>query len=209
MHKAFPLPVIEFLLAEEVPTASEESCHCQKKREATAGKGSGTPTKPHHTRSPESHPTSHTTYSSPTHPPVTTASIPTVIPSKTTQIRQYTRIARIAQSFALPTIADEPASPLRDVSQGEACPTDSGFEVDHERANIAKTSILPYDSAPRVTSPAAAEAQELEINRLKVRVKLLEDREGLVGERSGDDAPIKGRNLDEREATAERVSDDT
>nr|GEW02171.1 hypothetical protein [Tanacetum cinerariifolium] len=38
MHKAFPLPVIEFPLAEEVPTASEESCHCQKKREATAVK---------------------------------------------------------------------------------------------------------------------------------------------------------------------------
>nr|GEX74659.1 reverse transcriptase domain-containing protein [Tanacetum cinerariifolium] len=38
MHKAFPLPVIKFPLAEEVPTASEESCHCQKKREATAVK---------------------------------------------------------------------------------------------------------------------------------------------------------------------------
>nr|GEV31154.1 protein TSS [Tanacetum cinerariifolium] len=38
MHKAFPLPVIEFPLLEEVPTASEESCHCQKKREATAVK---------------------------------------------------------------------------------------------------------------------------------------------------------------------------
>nr|GEY43689.1 ribonuclease H-like domain-containing protein [Tanacetum cinerariifolium] len=33
--EAFPLPVIEFPLAEEVPTASEESCHCQKKKEAT------------------------------------------------------------------------------------------------------------------------------------------------------------------------------
>nr|GFA68947.1 hypothetical protein [Tanacetum cinerariifolium] len=39
--------------------------------------------------------------------------------------------------------------------------------------------------------------------------KLLEDREGMVGERSGDDSPIKGRNLDEGEAAAERVSDDT
>nr|GEW58181.1 hypothetical protein [Tanacetum cinerariifolium] len=38
MHKAFPLPVIEFSLIEEVPTASEESCRCQKKREATAVK---------------------------------------------------------------------------------------------------------------------------------------------------------------------------
>nr|GFA63613.1 hypothetical protein [Tanacetum cinerariifolium] len=38
MHKAFPLSGIEFPLAEEVPTASEEGCHCQKKREATAKK---------------------------------------------------------------------------------------------------------------------------------------------------------------------------
>nr|GEY21756.1 hypothetical protein [Tanacetum cinerariifolium] len=38
MHKAFPLPVIEFPLPGEVPTASEESSHCQKKRDATAQK---------------------------------------------------------------------------------------------------------------------------------------------------------------------------
>nr|GFC34837.1 hypothetical protein [Tanacetum cinerariifolium] len=38
MHKAFPLPVIEFPLSEEVPTASEESSHCQKKRDATVMK---------------------------------------------------------------------------------------------------------------------------------------------------------------------------
>nr|GEX69308.1 hypothetical protein [Tanacetum cinerariifolium] len=38
MHKAFPLPVKEFPLPEEVPTSSEESSHFQKKREATAVK---------------------------------------------------------------------------------------------------------------------------------------------------------------------------
>nr|GFC48747.1 hypothetical protein [Tanacetum cinerariifolium] len=38
IHKAFPLPVMEFSLPEEVPTASEESSHCQKKRDATAVK---------------------------------------------------------------------------------------------------------------------------------------------------------------------------
>nr|GFA41810.1 hypothetical protein [Tanacetum cinerariifolium] len=92
------------------------------------GEGSCTPTEPHHTPSLEAHPTSHTTPSSPTLPPVTTASIPIVTPSETTPIRQYTRRARIAQSSALPPVADEPASPLRDVSKGEACPTDSGFE---------------------------------------------------------------------------------
>nr|GEY97792.1 hypothetical protein [Tanacetum cinerariifolium] len=202
------------------------------------GEGLGTPNEPHHTSSPEAHPTSHTTHSSPTLPPVTTTSILIVTPSETTPIRQYTRRARIAQSSALPLVADEPASPLRDVSKGEACPTKSGLGADQDRATIAKTSTLPYDSAPRVTSPAVAEgsmqqtlnelmafctslqrqhseliskfeAQELEINSLKARVKLLEDREGVAVERSRDDAPIKGRNLNEGEAVAERVSDDT
>nr|GFB66720.1 hypothetical protein [Tanacetum cinerariifolium] len=116
--------------------------------------------------------------------------------------------ARIAQSSALSPVADEPASSLRDVSQSEACLTDSGFGADQDRANIAKTSTLPYDLAPRVTSPAVDEGSmqqtELEINMLKARVKLLEDREGGGAERSGDDAPIKGRNLNKGEAAAER-----
>nr|GEZ67662.1 hypothetical protein [Tanacetum cinerariifolium] len=148
------------------------------------------------------------------------------------------RRARIAQSSALPPVADKIASPLRDVNEGEACPTDSGFIADWDRVNIAKTFTLPHDPAPRVTSLAAVEgsvqqtineltafctslqrqhsellakfqAQEVEIHRLKERVKLLEDREGVAAERSRDDAPIMGRNLDEGEVAAERVSDDT
>nr|GEV59024.1 synaptobrevin, longin-like domain protein [Tanacetum cinerariifolium] len=92
--------------------------------------------------------------------------------------RQYTRRARIAQSSAIPTAVDEPASPIGDGSQGEACPT------------------------------------ELEITSLKARIKLLEDKDRRVTEQSGDDAPIKGRSLDEGEAAAaerstERGSDDT
>nr|GEX14286.1 hypothetical protein [Tanacetum cinerariifolium] len=58
----------------------------------------------------------------------------------------------------------------------EACHTDSGFIADQDRATIAKSSTLPHDSAPRVTSHAADEGRE---------------------------------DLDEGEATAERVSDDT
>nr|GEU57706.1 hypothetical protein [Tanacetum cinerariifolium] len=106
----------------------------------------------------------------------------------------YPLRARIAQSSALPPVADEPASPLRDVSQGEACPTDSGFIADQDRITIAKSSTLPHDSAPRVTSPAADEGK---------------DRKGVAAEGSRDDALIKGRNLDEGEAAAERASDDT
>nr|GFB91354.1 hypothetical protein [Tanacetum cinerariifolium] len=77
---------------------------------------------------------------------------------------------------------DEPASPVRDDSQGEACPTDSGFIADQNRATIAKSFTLPRDSAPRVTSPAAEE-----------------------GNKSGDDAPIKGRRSNEGEAAAENI----
>nr|GFA10953.1 putative reverse transcriptase domain-containing protein [Tanacetum cinerariifolium] len=121
---------------------------------------------------------------------------------------------------------NEHASPLGDGNQGEACPTDSDFVADQDRANIGKTSTLPSDSAPRVTSLTADEgsmqqtldeltalctslqrqhsemvsrfeAQELEINSLKAKIKLLEDKDRGVAEQSGDDAPIKGRRLDE------------
>nr|GEV39696.1 hypothetical protein [Tanacetum cinerariifolium] len=158
------------------------------------GAGSGIPTKPHHTPSQEAHPSSHTHISSPSIPTVTsvpTIPIPTVITSKTTPIRQYTRRARIAQSSALSPVVDEPASPVRDVSQGEAFPTDSGFIADQDRETNAKSSTLPHDSAPRVTSPAAEEGR------------------GVIGDRSGDDAPIKGKSMDEGEAATKRVSDDT
>nr|GEX48469.1 hypothetical protein [Tanacetum cinerariifolium] len=126
------------------------------------GEGSGTPTEPHHTPSPEAHPTSHTTHSSPTLTPVTTASIPTI---------------RTGQTLLRPP----------------PCP------------------MIQYQGLQRQHSVLISkfEAHELEINRLKARVKLLEDREGVAAERSEDDAPIKGRNLDKREAAAERVSDDT
>nr|GEU86217.1 hypothetical protein [Tanacetum cinerariifolium] len=122
--------------------------------------------------------------------------------------------------------------------KGGACPTDSGLDADQDRANIPKTSTLPSDSTPRVTSLATDEgsmqqklnelmalctslqrqqlemvskfkAQELEINSLKARIKLLEDKDRGVVKQSGDDALIKGRKLDEREEVAERVSDDT
>nr|GEY01452.1 hypothetical protein [Tanacetum cinerariifolium] len=168
------------------------------------GEGSGTPIESRHTPSPE----------------------------------QYTRRTKIAQSSVLPPVVDEPASPLRDDSQGKACPTDSGFEADQDRANIAKTSTFPSDSTPRVTSLTADkgnmqhkldeltalytslqrqqsemvakfEAQELEINSLKAKIKVLEDKDRGIADQSRDDAPIKGRRLDEGEEAAERISDDT
>nr|GEY43619.1 ribonuclease H-like domain-containing protein [Tanacetum cinerariifolium] len=194
----------------------------------TMGEGSGTPTEPHHTPSPEAQQTLPIATSSPSLPPITTKSIPTVIPTNTPQLRQYTRRAKIAQSSALPPVADEPASPTRDDSQGKVCLTDSGLEAEQDRANITMTSTLPSDSTPRVTSIAADEgsmqqklielmdlctrlqrqqdemaskitAQDLEISQLNARVKLLEDRNGGGIAQSGEDSPIKGKSLDEGE----------
>nr|GFC79474.1 hypothetical protein [Tanacetum cinerariifolium] len=112
------------------------------------------------------------------------------------------------ESSALLTVADEPASPVRDVSEGEACPTASGFIADQDRATIAKSSTLPHDLAPRVTSPAADEGKE-EIGRLKEWVQVLEDREGVATKQSGEDAPIKVRSNNEGEGAAERISNDS
>nr|GFB02854.1 hypothetical protein [Tanacetum cinerariifolium] len=124
------------------------------------GNGSGTPTEPHHTITPEAD-ISHPTTSSILLPSLSTAPIPPVSQTNTTPIRQYSRRARIAQSSALLTVADEPAS--------------------HEE----------------------------EILRLKERVQVLEDRDNVTAKHYRDDAPIKGRSINEGEAAAERISNDS
>nr|GEX15378.1 hypothetical protein [Tanacetum cinerariifolium] len=91
--------------------------------------GSGTPTEPHHTPSPEAQQSLHTAPSSPSLLPAITEIIPTSTPTEIPTLRQYSRRARIAQSLAFPTAANEPASHLKDDSQGEACPTVSGLEA--------------------------------------------------------------------------------
>nr|GEY04425.1 hypothetical protein [Tanacetum cinerariifolium] len=121
------------------------------------GEGLGTPTESHHIPTSKASQSSHRELPSPSLPPIPTESLPTVIPSDNPPLRQYTRRARIAQSSALPPVANEPSSPIRDDCQGEACLTDSGLAIDQDRENIAKTFTLPSDSTPRVTSLAADE----------------------------------------------------
>nr|GEW46961.1 hypothetical protein [Tanacetum cinerariifolium] len=126
---------------------------------------------------------------------------------------QYSKRARIAQSSALPTAADEPTSPLGDDSQGKACPLVSGLEAAQDRANIIKTSTLPHDLTPRVTS-LATDGGNLEIASLKAKIKLLEDKDAQGDEPSREDATIKGRSLEIGEEagiekSTERGSNDT
>nr|GFB39427.1 hypothetical protein [Tanacetum cinerariifolium] len=136
-------------------------------------------------------------------PSIPTAPITLVTQPVTTPIRQYTRRVKNAQSSTLPTVADEPVSLMRDVSERKACPTESGFIADQDRATIANLQRQHFELL------AKFQAQEMEILKLKDRVKVLEDREGIVATRSGDDAPIKGRSINEGEAATERISDDS
>nr|GEU99219.1 hypothetical protein [Tanacetum cinerariifolium] len=145
------------------------------------GEGSGTPTEPLHTPFLEAQQTSPTATSSPSFLHVTTVTIPTVIPTDTPQLRQYTRRARNAQSSALPPIANKPASPIGDDSQ----------EKLNELMDLCTRLQRQQDEmALKITS------HDLEIVALKARIKYLEDRDGGDDDPSGEDATIKERRLE-------------
>nr|GEU51606.1 hypothetical protein [Tanacetum cinerariifolium] len=195
----------------------------------TQGEGSAIPTEPHYTPSSQEQHSSHHDTSSSSYPTTTNEPIPQtpiVTPTETPTLRQYSRRAtRISQSKALSPAADEPASLLRDDSQGEAFLTISSLDVGQDMENINKTSALPHESSPRVTSLDADEgsmqqklqelielctglqreqtqmaykikAQDLEISGLKARVKFLEDKDRGRAKPSQEDAPIKGGSME-------------
>nr|GEW44587.1 hypothetical protein [Tanacetum cinerariifolium] len=164
----------------------------------TQGEGSGTPTEPNHTPSPEAQQSPHHDLSSSLHPTVTTETIPTDTPTKIPTLRQYSRRAtQITQSKTLPTAAYEPVSLVRDDSQGEAFPTVSGLEAGQDKLMDLCTHLQRQQT--EVATKIAA--QDLEISSLKARIKLLEDKDKGTAELSGDDAPIKGRSLETGEET--------
>nr|GEY63220.1 hypothetical protein [Tanacetum cinerariifolium] len=112
-------------------------------------------------------------------------------------------------SKALSPATDEPASLLSDDSQGEAFPTVSSLDAGQDMKNINKTSALPHESSPVVTSLDADEGtQDLEISGLKARVKLLEDKDSGSVEPSQEDAPIKRGSMEiEEEVGVERSTE--
>ncbi|GKD64568.1 hypothetical protein Tco_1306676, partial [Tanacetum coccineum] len=134
-------------------------------------------------------------------------------------------------SKALSPTADEPTSPFRDNRHGETFPTISGLDAGQDRETIAKTSAIPHESPPKVTSPGGDEgsmkhklkelmefctsfqnqqsrmaqkisAQDLEISKLKERIKVLEDSnrshtsaQGDAPNRGGEDLRTSGEDL--------------
>ncbi|GJW66675.1 hypothetical protein Tco_0121099, partial [Tanacetum coccineum] len=77
----------------------------------------------------------------------------TNIPSQTPTPRRLTKSdIRIAQSSVPTPRADELVSLSRDDRHGEAFPTTSSLDAGQDRENIPKTSAMPHESSPRVTS---------------------------------------------------------
>nr|GEW19806.1 hypothetical protein [Tanacetum cinerariifolium] len=179
-------PMIKFIKAADSPTviktnkvetARKSSVKYAEMYRNTSkspkGEGSTIPTKPYYTPSPQEQQSSHNDPSSPSYPTATIEPIPTETRTETPTLRQYSRRAtHITQSKALSLVADEPASLLKDDSQGEAFPTVLGLEM--------ATKI---------------KAQDLEISGLKARIKILEEKDKGSAEPFGDDAPIKGRSM--------------
>nr|GEW49562.1 hypothetical protein [Tanacetum cinerariifolium] len=137
----------------------------------------------------------------------------------TNRVYNFSKIIFDGMSKALSPAAYKPASLSRDDRQGEAFLTISSLDAGQDRENITKTSALPHDSSPMVTSldankgsmqqrihelmelctslqrqqsqmAAKIKDQDLEISGLKARVKSLEDKERRSAEPTQEDATI-------------------
>nr|GEW50027.1 hypothetical protein [Tanacetum cinerariifolium] len=98
----------------------------------------------------------------------------------------------------IPTVTSVPTIPIPTIIPTESTP----LRQYTRRARISQSSAL----APIADEHASP---EVEITRLKERVKTLEYNQGVIGARSGDDTLIKRRRIDEEEVTTERLSSDT
>nr|GEU42240.1 hypothetical protein [Tanacetum cinerariifolium] len=133
------------------------------------GEGSEHPSEPHHTPSDQDEPIHHKPITqSPQHAQITshkpipqsheqTTSQEPPIQSQSHSIittpRRITRGSiRISQSKVPSPGADETAFPTGEVRYGEAFPTDTSLDAGQDRENIAKTSAMPHEALPRVTS---------------------------------------------------------
>nr|GEW59162.1 hypothetical protein [Tanacetum cinerariifolium] len=109
-------------------------------------------------------------------------------------------IPLVSKGYVTEKASHELASPHKDVSQGEACPTDFGFIADQDRATIAKSSTFPMSQH---------QGSSIGNHRIKSKSQVLGGQTRRSINLSGDDAPIKGRRLDEEEVATEKVSSDT
>nr|GEW94868.1 synaptobrevin, longin-like domain protein [Tanacetum cinerariifolium] len=126
------------------------------------GEGLEHPSDPHHTPSDQDEPMNHEQTTSPE------PTIPSQYHSVITTPWRITRgTIRISQSKVPSHGVDETAFPIGDVRYEKAFPTDTSLDAGQDRENIAKTSAMPHEALPRVTSLGGGEgsfAQEDALN---------------------------------------------
>nr|GFC26357.1 hypothetical protein [Tanacetum cinerariifolium] len=89
----------------------------------------------------------------------------------------------------IPPVTQPDPTPIRQYTRRERIAQSSSLPTVADEP-ASPSSTLPHDSAPRVTSPATDEGSN-------------------TTKQSGDDAPIKRRSINEGEAAAKRISDDS
>nr|GEV73841.1 hypothetical protein [Tanacetum cinerariifolium] len=175
------------------------------------GEGSEHPSEPHHIPSAQDESIHHEQITqSPQHAQITspepipqshkqTTSQEPTIPSQSyyviTTPRRITRgTIRISQSKVPSPGVDETAFPIGDVRYGEAFPTDTSLDAGQDRENIAKTSAMPHEKLPRVTSLGGGEGKKRRIYS------------GRCSKHWGMD---QGEDLVDRDKSADKGSDST
>nr|GEV47147.1 hypothetical protein [Tanacetum cinerariifolium] len=181
------------------------------------------PSKPRHTPSDQDEPIHHKQITqSPHHAQITsheptplsheqTTSQEPTIPSQsysviTTPKRITRRTIRISQSKVPLLGPDETAFPIRDAKYREAFPTDTSLDAGQDRENIAKTSAMPHETLPKVTSLGGGEGRSRLLRILRGGDKALLRR--MLQTRGGGEIDQKEDLLD-KDKSADKGSDNT
>ncbi|GJT39404.1 hypothetical protein Tco_0939269 [Tanacetum coccineum] len=117
------------------------------------GEGLENPTEPHHTPSAQYESPPQEDQTTPQEPLQQEITIPSQSHSDIPTPRRLTRgTIRISQSKVPSPGADETTSPTRDDRHKEVFPTATSLDAGQDRENITKTSTMPHEASPEVTS---------------------------------------------------------
>nr|GEV64203.1 hypothetical protein [Tanacetum cinerariifolium] len=103
-------------------------------------------------------------------------------------------------------VKNETVFPTRDVRYGEAFPTVTSLDAGQDRENIAKTSAIPHEASPRVTSLGGVKT--LEDNEKRREGFAQEDAPNIEGIDQGEDLLV-GDTVKDSDKSADKRSDST
>ncbi|GKB67787.1 hypothetical protein Tco_0929199 [Tanacetum coccineum] len=146
------------LLDDDVQDFSDKTVQLFESMLVPQGEGLENPIEHHHTPSAQYEYTPQEDQTTSPEPIPQATTLPSHYHPNISTPRRLTRGAiRISQSKVPTPGVDETASPTRDDRHGEAFLTATSLDARQDRENIAKTSAMPREAAPRVTSLGGGE----------------------------------------------------